>query len=402
MAKRKPVPRVNGPNNDSQASRNEPADPRITRYSLSDAPLLPAAEQDIATSAPYDNAGAYDNISSAVDQLLQSYPDHLHPNYGGPRPVSGAYEPVSTSDPAYDRQEPQSVAEYRPYQPGQYLAPILTGETLQLSPQIAQNPIQNPTPDPFNDPQTPIAQTPQTYFYDQDYVPPSDYAHSGYETAYESQETLPAGAELDHFRHDTEAYASGNYSRASFRPPRSRSPTPAVDEEDYYVVGNESLHYTGRPDDLSYSGDPEKAALHEQYGQYESRYLGSATNIVYDPEPETPTSVQYSLPETPLETRHFGPAPTGRVLRRNKTRKRVQLTNGNLVIELPVPPKLVLPRRGEPDVMTTRYTAVTCDPDDFAKGFGLRQYLSGRRTELFIVITMYNVRVFSFIYVRII
>jgi len=34
-------------------------------------------------------------------------------------------------------------------------------------------------------------------------------------------------------------------------------------------------------------------------------------------------------------------------------------------------------------------TAVTCDPDDFEKkGFFLRQNESGRRTELFIVITM--------------
>ncbi|EDR11492.1 glycosyltransferase family 2 protein, partial [Laccaria bicolor S238N-H82] len=91
------------------------------------------------------------------------------------------------------------------------------------------------------------------------------------------------------------------------------------------------------------------------------------------------------------ETRHFGPAPTGRVLRRHKTKKRVQLTNGNLVVELPVPPKLVLPWRGEAETMQTRYTAVTCDPDEFEKkGFFLRQNESGRRTELFIVITMYN------------
>ncbi|KDR75062.1 hypothetical protein GALMADRAFT_70113 [Galerina marginata CBS 339.88] len=93
----------------------------------------------------------------------------------------------------------------------------------------------------------------------------------------------------------------------------------------------------------------------------------------------------------PLETRHFGPAPAGRILRRHKTKRRVQLTNGNLVVDLDVPPKLVLPRRGEPETMKTRYTAVTCDPDDFEKkGFFLRQNESGRRTELFIVITMFN------------
>ena len=77
----------------------------------------------------------------------------------------------------------------------------------------------------------------------------------------------------------------------------------------------------------------------------------------------------------------------------NNKKRRVQLTNGNLVVELPIPPKLVLPRVGDPEVMTTRYTAVTCDPDDFEKsGFFLRQNESGRRTEVFICITMYNVR----------
>jgi len=92
------------------------------------------------------------------------------------------------------------------------------------------------------------------------------------------------------------------------------------------------------------------------------------------------------------ETRHFGPAPVGRVARRNKTTKRVPLTNGNLVLDLPVPPKLVLPRAGHPEVMKTRYTAVTCDPDDFEKnGHFLRQNQTNRRTELFICITMYNV-----------
>ncbi|KAI0030789.1 glycosyltransferase family 2 protein [Vararia minispora EC-137] len=97
------------------------------------------------------------------------------------------------------------------------------------------------------------------------------------------------------------------------------------------------------------------------------------------------------MPMLPPPTLHFGPAPIGRVARRNKVKRRVQLTNGNLVIDLNVPPKLVLPRRGDPEVMKTRYTAVTCDPDDFEQsGFFLRQNENGRRTELFICITMYN------------
>ena len=55
----------------------------------------------------------------------------------------------------------------------------------------------------------------------------------------------PADTSIDHFQHDTEAYASGAFSRTTYRPPRSRSPTPAVDDEDYQITGNGSEQYTG-------------------------------------------------------------------------------------------------------------------------------------------------------------
>jgi chitin synthase len=180
------------------------------------------------------------------------------------------------------------------------------------------------------------------------------------------------------------------YSRPSFVSPRSRSPTPAVDEEDYRITNYNVGYSRHAPYDI------EKAALYrhfpsDEYFNHEPKV--AAQTVVYDPVPETPTSMRSSLPETPLETQHFGPAPSGRVARRHKAKKRVQLTNGNFVLDLPVPPRLILPRRGEPETMMTRYTAVTCDPDDFEKkGFFLRQNENGRRIELFIVITMYNVR----------
>ncbi|KAI1332539.1 glycosyltransferase family 2 protein [Xylariaceae sp. FL0255] len=82
-------------------------------------------------------------------------------------------------------------------------------------------------------------------------------------------------------------------------------------------------------------------------------------------------------------------------IKRWKTVKQVLLYRGNLVLDCPVPPRLLnqLPH-GERDEFThMRYTAATCDPNDFyAENFTLRQKLFSkpRHTELFIVVTMYN------------
>jgi chitin synthase len=245
---------------------------------------------------------------------------------------------------------------------------------------------------------------------------------------------------IDHFRHDTEAYATGRNSLPSYSIPRSRSPTPAIGDDSYEAAGT---HYTGsthyaetqptvmsqytgtegkddeeddeeslEEDEDSDGAEEEKKEKPKEKSKFQeflakARSQGDAflnqtpdektklQNVFADPRrvvfPNLPSAVS-DVPGTPVETRHFGPAPIGRVARRNNTTKRVPLTNGNLVLDLPVPPKLVLPRAGHPEVMKTRYTAVTCDPDDFEKnGHFLRQNQMGRRTELFICITMYNV-----------
>ncbi|EIW73092.1 hypothetical protein TREMEDRAFT_70893 [Tremella mesenterica DSM 1558] len=91
---------------------------------------------------------------------------------------------------------------------------------------------------------------------------------------------------------------------------------------------------------------------------------------------------------------HYGPIPT-RILRRNRTQKRVQLFQGHLVLDIDVP-SLLLDKcslRDGNEFTKMRYTAVTCDPNDFVEDrYTLRQklYDPPRQTELFIVITMYN------------
>ena len=101
------------------------------------------------------------------------------------------------------------------------------------------------------------------------------------------------------------------------------------------------------------------------------------------------------------EDEHYGPAPTGRQERRRgarqaqMTKKEVRLINGELILECKIPTILYsfLPRRDEVEFTHMRYTAVTCDPDDFVlQGYKLRQNIgrTTRDTELFICVTMYN------------
>lgn len=97
---------------------------------------------------------------------------------------------------------------------------------------------------------------------------------------------------------------------------------------------------------------------------------------------------------------HYGPAPQGRQDRRGArkaemTKKEVRLINGELILECKIPTILhsFLPRRDEREFTHMRYTAVTCDPDDFClKGYKLRQNIGStmRETELLICVTMYN------------
>jgi len=74
--------------------------------------------------------------------------------------------------------------------------------------------------------------------------------------------------------------------------------------------------------------------------------------------------------------------------------KKVKLYKGNYIVNCPVPDG-VLERgvfgRDTEEFGYLRYSAVTCDPNDFVKNnFTLRQCLWNRETELFIVLTMYN------------
>jgi chitin synthase len=89
---------------------------------------------------------------------------------------------------------------------------------------------------------------------------------------------------------------------------------------------------------------------------------------------------------------HTGYSTAKEKMMRRRSVRQVQLFQGNLVLDVPVPSHIVPAGKHEVEEMSKmRYTAATCDPDDFMSSrYSLRPYLMGRETELFIVMTMYN------------
>lgn len=76
---------------------------------------------------------------------------------------------------------------------------------------------------------------------------------------------------------------------------------------------------------------------------------------------------------------------------RRRSVRQVELQQGNLILDMPVPSTIIPAGKSQEEFTHLRYTACTCDPDEFvASKYSLRPFLLGRKTELFIVMTMYN------------
>lgn len=340
-----------------------------------------AWRRESKTPEAQDSDDIYSELNHQVDQLLkqeESGEPFVHsPSAMRPR--------TSPEIPSFRASTYSSIQRY---QPGQTLAPIHTGETLRLTheppPQLPElvvypNPFMNPSFD---------TQYPDR-IYEEDSQPYFHLDHAEEDMGLSAPD--PHAGEVDHFAYDAEAYASGLRSRGPLTIPRSRSPTP-FDSDDSYI---EEDHVTISPHGRAYAGEKLSPST-------------SASTWVSTLNPNAPIHDEkhdlsvYSEPGTPSvkETRHFGPAPMGRVTRRHRSMKRMKVTtekvkliNGCLVLDIPIASGLMLPRKGVPEMMHTRYTGVICDPDDFeGRGLFLRQNAYGRRTEMFIVITMYNVR----------
>ena len=156
-----------------------------------------------------------------------------------------------------------------------------------------------------------------------------------------------------------------------------------------YSVNPEQHHdaYYNQPYDPSPAGTP----FNEPPHGYD---MDDRRPMLAQNDPYAHAQAQDPYADEPQQEQQQPPQQQGS-LRRWKTVKQVLLYRGNLVLDCPVPPRLLnqLPH-GERDEFThMRYTAATCDPNDFyEENFTLRQKLFSkpRHTELFIVITMYN------------
>ncbi|GJE84976.1 glycosyltransferase family 2 protein [Phanerochaete sordida] len=143
-----------------------------------------------------------------------------------------------------------------------------------------------------------------------------------------------------------------------------------------------------------------------QQGQYdddEVEKVPLTSGGLYPPGPVDPNAYgdPYGRPQSVASSSSGGVESAWRrrqTIKRGVTRK-VKLTKGNFITEyqVPTPVYSAIEAKWTQSVRTTefshmRYTAATCDPDDFseATGYSLRTKMYNRQTELLIAVTSYN------------
>ncbi|WFC98122.1 chitin synthase [Malassezia yamatoensis] len=220
----------------------------------------------------------------------------------------------------------------------------------------------------------------------------SDPLANPYDSWDQNAQPLPSYDEsmspTEAYRDEVE-YRAGPSSQALIPQSTHLQPVPAPWTEGgrspYLVPYNTpSKHSVGST--FSDQEDPNNALL-GLLNDYDSSELHHPFTEVVHPDMSDPLS------EETMRI-HYGRIPQ-RQPRRSQTVRRIQLQKGHLVLECPVAPKLLekLPIQEGREFTHMRYTAVTCDPDDFARdGYTLRSALFDppRSTELCIVLTMYN------------
>ncbi|KAJ0422590.1 chitin synthase-domain-containing protein [Aspergillus carlsbadensis] len=187
-------------------------------------------------------------------------------------------------------------------------------------------------------------------------------------------------------------------SRYGGSPRRPLPPAPLFSKPG--AGGQDAKIDIGDADDDPFGGGGQTMnSRHGGHGSVNS-FTSDSTFIADDKDLEKIDLEEYSETQSMVDPNlHYGPAPDKQSRRgvrdAQMSKKEVQLINGELILECKIPTILhsFLPRRDDREFTHMRYTAVTCDPDDFAqRGYKLRQQIGRtmRETELFICVTMYN------------
>lgn len=176
------------------------------------------------------------------------------------------------------------------------------------------------------------------------------------------------------------------------------------DHDPYYNTHNSYAQYPSHTVDYP-PNDPYDGHPNWDSKSYQSSHAGSQAHLnphemsqVPSYAPPVPV-VHYQQNYPPMQQQHpaiyrdgTGYSTAREKIMRRRSVRQVQLFQGNLVLDVPVPSHIVPAGKHDVEEMSKlRYTAATCDPDDFMSSrYSLRPYLMARETELFIVMTMYN------------
>ncbi|KAK5133494.1 hypothetical protein LTR08_007631 [Meristemomyces frigidus] len=183
-----------------------------------------------------------------------------------------------------------------------------------------------------------------------------------------------------------------------FDEPSSRGGTPGINEPAGY---NLEESYVGADHQA-----PQYNGYQEQEGYHEQSYNGtSLEDPGYGAQDRAPSPYQRSETGSTEAWKQRqvpgGPAATQGGLKRNATRK-VKLVQGAVLsADYPVPSAIQNAvqakyrndlESGSEEFTHLRYTAATCDPNDFTlkNGYNLRPAMYNRHTELLIAVTYYN------------
>ncbi|KAL7331635.1 Chitin synthase, class 2 [Mucor circinelloides] len=150
-----------------------------------------------------------------------------------------------------------------------------------------------------------------------------------------------------------------------------------------YMMSSSSPHLLMSPQPLNHNSFPPSSNHSSQHHIYPAFYPHAQS------QPPQPPSAQPEFQYNPAPPHH-----QVRQVRRYKTIKRlVQIPQGKLVLNCPVPIQYLerVPLRDPKEFNMMRYTAITCDANEFhQKNYTLRQEIMNRETEIAICITMYN------------